>query len=90
MFTPEQILKRLKTRPFKPLRIKVSSGEEFDIFHPDLVLVGQRDITIGTASKRNPATYDDQTRVAIMHMTMLEDLPMPSSQAKSNGQTDAE
>jgi hypothetical protein len=35
MFRPEKILERLKKRPFTPVRLKVTSGEEFDIFHPD-------------------------------------------------------
>lgn len=86
MFTPEEILDRLKKQPFVPVRIKVASGEEFDIYHPDLVLVGRQDIVIGNASKRNPATFDMVTRVAIMHMTMLEDLPAPTSSMPSNGQ----
>jgi hypothetical protein len=49
-------------------------------------LVGERDVTVGTASKRNPGMYHSQTRVAIMHITMLEDLPSPISQPPANGQ----
>jgi hypothetical protein len=86
MFRPEEILERLRKSPFTPVRIKVSSGEALDVFHPDLVLVGQRDITLGTANKRNPATYDSQTRVAIMHITMLEDIASPASHSSSNGE----
>ncbi len=78
MFRPEGIQSRLRQSPFHPVRIIISSGQTFDIFHPDLVLVGQRDMIIGMASSRNPALYDRTTRIPIVHVTALEDLPSPS------------
>lgn len=79
MFNPDDILARLRQKPFVPLRIIISSGQQFDIFHPDLVLVGRRDMIIGMASSQNPARYDSTTRVPIMHVTALEDLPAQSA-----------
>ena len=61
--------------PFIPVRIIISSGQTFDVYHPDLVLVGRRDMIIGMASSENPAQYEQTTRVPIMHVTALEDLP---------------
>jgi hypothetical protein len=79
MFNPDDILARLRQTPFVPVRIIISSGQQFDVFHPDLVLVGRMDMIIGMASSRNPALYDRTTRVPIMHVTALEDLPAPSA-----------
>jgi hypothetical protein len=62
-----------------PVRIIISSGQTFDIYHPDLVLVGRRDMIIGMASKKNPATYEQTNRVPLMHITALEDLPATSA-----------
>jgi hypothetical protein len=75
MFGPDDIQRRLRQNPFIPVRIIISSGQTFDILHPDLVLVGRRDITIGMASTENPSQYEQTTRVPIMHVTALEDLP---------------
>ena len=75
MFNPDDIQQRLRQSPFTPVRIIISSGQTFDIYHPDLVMVGRREITIGMASSRNPAQYEHVTRVPIMHITALEDLP---------------
>jgi len=41
-----------------------------------LVLVGQRDLTIGFPSPDNPTIYDRVVRVAIVHLVGLEDLPV--------------
>ena len=84
MFTPQMIQGRLQVRPFVPLRIIASEGQQFDITHPDLVLVGLRDLTIGFASQESPTIYDRMTRVALVHVVALEDLPVAGS--KSNGQ----
>ncbi len=75
MFRPEDIQARLRQQPFRPLRMVASEGMRYDIYHPDLVLVGQRDITIGIPSAENPAIYDRMIRVAMVHVVGLEDLP---------------
>jgi hypothetical protein len=76
MFNAEEIQARLRQQPFRPLRIIVSEGMRFDIQHPDLVLVGRRDLTIGMADPRNPSIYDRVVRVALVHIVALEDLPV--------------
>jgi hypothetical protein len=87
MYTAEDILKRLKDRPFHPLRIVASEGLRFDIHHSDLVFVGRRDLIIGHPDPANPAVYDQTTRVALVHVVALEDLP--TTPAGSNGQQGA-
>jgi hypothetical protein len=75
MFRPDDIQVRLRERPFRPLRLIASEGLRYDINHPDLVLVGQRDLTIGHPSPDNPQLYDRLTRVALVHLVGMEDLP---------------
>jgi hypothetical protein len=82
MFTDIQA--RVREQPFVPLRIAVSSGQTFDIHHPDLIMVGCRSLIIGTASTESPTQYEQATRVAILHVTALEDLPSQAS-AADNG-----
>ncbi|NUQ61119.1 MAG: hypothetical protein HUU20_01440 [Pirellulales bacterium] len=88
MFTSDDIQARLQRRPFVPVRVVTSSGQMFDIFHPDLVMIGRRDITIGMASVENPRQYERQTHVAIMHVTALEDLPAPTP-PRGNGEQES-
>jgi hypothetical protein len=78
MFTPDEIQARVRERPFVPLRIMTSAGQAFDVYHPDLIMIGRRSLTIGTASAENPRQYERTTRVAVMHVTALEDLPTPT------------
>jgi hypothetical protein len=82
MFSSEGIQKRLKQQPFEPLRILMSSGEHYDIHHPDLVVVGKRHLFVGTASEDNPTIFDRSSLLSLMHITALESLPksMPLGQ----------
>lgn len=80
MFRPDDIQARLREKPFRPLRIVASEGLRYDILHPDLVLVGTRDLMIGLPSAGNTSIYDQVVRVALVHVVGLEDLPvMPAS-----------
>ncbi len=82
MFRAEEIQARLRQQPFRPLRIIASEGSRYDIQHPDLVLVGERDLTIGFPSPHHPTLYDRVIRVPIIHIVGLEDLPTPAETAQ--------
>jgi hypothetical protein len=84
MFTFEEIKKRLGERPFVPFRIITTAGQSFEVRHPDLVLVGRRDLMVGFADSKNPGIYDGVTRLAILHVTAMEDLPV-TTPPSSNG-----
>jgi hypothetical protein len=86
MFTADDIQQRVRVRPFRPLRIVTSASETFDVYHPDLIMIGRRDLIVGLPSGENPAHYEQVARVAIMYVTALHDLPMPVPPA-GNGQT---
>ena len=85
MFTAENVQSRLKDRPFVPLRIVLSTGQTYDIFHPDLVFVGARFLIIGLPGPHSPALAEQVTRVPLLHVTQLRDLAPPASPT-GNGQ----
>lgn len=72
----DDIQARLSEKPFRPVRLIASEGLRYDITHPDLVLVGQRDLTIGHPSADNPRVYDRLIRIAIVHIVGMEDFPI--------------
>jgi len=86
MLTAEDILARVHQRIFVPVRIVTSAGESYDLHHPDLIMVGQNYLIVGTASRENPAKFDRVSQVAIAHVTALEDLTMPSASAGNGSQ----
>jgi hypothetical protein len=87
MFKPEEIQARLHERPFRPFRIIGTEGLRYDIRHPDLVLVGSRDLMIGFATPSKPTLYDRVIRVALIHVVGLEDLQPATSPIDKNGES---
>ena len=83
MFRPEDIQARLRVRPFRPLRIIANEGLRYEIRHPELVMVGVRDIIIGHDSPARPGIYNRLTRVALLHIVGIEEILAES--AATNG-----
>jgi hypothetical protein len=79
VFTAEEIQARLRERPFRPLQIVATEGLRFNIEHPDLILVGRRDLMILTPDPASPSIYDRVLRVALVHVVALEDLLVTAS-----------
>jgi hypothetical protein len=75
--SPHDILARVKKKPFIPMRIITSAGEQYDVYDPDLIMVGNHHIHVGTASEDNPAIFDRSKFVTVQHLTAIENLPAP-------------
>jgi hypothetical protein len=86
MFTSADIKERISKTPFVPIRIITSAGDRYEVSHPDLIMVGRRDITVGTSSKKDPAIYEQVSRISILHVASIEDMPVASSMSpEANG-----
>ena len=84
MFNTEYFLAKLREQPFVPFRIITSSGQVYNIFHPDLVLVGKGRLVVGTASTDHPGAFDTTSNVSMLHITDLQDLVLPAM-SSTNG-----
>ena len=84
IFTPASIKERLRESPFTPLRILTTTGNTHDVHHPDLVLVGAGSVVVGTPSPQDPSIFEGVTRIALVHICELQDLP-PTAKPGSNG-----
>ena len=78
MFSVNEIVKHVRKAPFTPFRLVTSAGESFDVLHPELIMVGNRTVTIGLPDPKNPLVYDDQIWIALMHITAIQELPVGS------------
>jgi hypothetical protein len=84
MFTAQIIRARVRQQPFRPFQVVTSSGERYDVLHPELMLVGRNAIHVGTPTREDPAIFETSSYVAILRITALEDLP-PRSKPAGNG-----
>lgn len=53
-----------RAKPFVPFRVTLTNGEEFDVKHPEMVLVGGGMVYLLREASRHP----DQVDVPIVHV----------------------
>ena len=77
---PEELLKALRERPFRPFRIALTDGRVIEVRHPELVLPGRRTAIIGIpAPGETEPLYDDRITVDLLRIISLEPLRIAPS-----------
>lgn len=72
----------LAERPFQPFRLIMSSGEGYEVRHPEMAMLMQSDILVGTDLSDDgvPARFKI---CAMLHVATIE--PISSASARKNG-----
>jgi hypothetical protein len=72
---PEELKELLNIRPFAPLRIHLTDGSTYDIYHPDRVLVLRGRVDIGVAPDPSSEILERVEHCALLHIVRVEQLP---------------
>jgi hypothetical protein len=81
----EDIRALTRATPFRPFRVYLTTGETYDVHHPDMLLA-----TLGAAHISAPSPggtsndYGSVRIVSLVHIVKIEYLP-PASPVGSNG-----
>ncbi len=75
--TQEELREYARRQPFEPFRLILTTGETFDIHHPDLIMVGRRSAIIGMSNDPGGMVYDRTLKVDLLHVVGVQDLPAP-------------
>lgn len=78
---PEDIREFTRRQPFIPYRIHITSGQTYDIYHPDQLIVLRSRVIIGVGSRDSVPEHSEP--VALIHIVRLEELQSERSSAVS-------
>ena len=78
MYNVEFMLSKIRERPFVPFRLITSSGQVYDITHPELLMVGKSRLVIGSGSNEYPGAFESTSIIAMLHITDMQELGMPA------------
>jgi hypothetical protein len=81
--TQEEVRDVARRQPFRPFRLTLTTGANYDIRHPDLIMVGRRSAVIGITNEPTGTAYDRTLQVGLLHIVGIEELA--SSPPSSNG-----
>jgi hypothetical protein len=79
----EEFTELLRTRPFVPLRIHLTDGKTYDVYHPDLVLVLRQRIDVGVAPDPTTGVLDRVEHCSLLHVVRVEEIASSSHPAAS-------
>ena len=85
VFTHDDIQGFLRRQPFVPMQFVTTTGETFDIRHPELVVVSRHYIFIGLPTPEDPLLAERVTHVALVHLVEIRTLPTAPPPPTSNG-----
>jgi len=54
----QDVLNYVKAQPFRPFRIKMASGRDFDVRHPEMVRVGRTILVVFSFLSDDPDVFD--------------------------------
>jgi hypothetical protein len=72
---PEDVLELLRARPFKPFKISLSDGQQYEVRHPDNAIVSRSTLLVGIPGPRGPdGPVARVVTCALVHITRMEAL----------------
>lgn len=77
---PEELMERIRARPFHPLRIHMTDGQTYDITHPEAVFVLRSRVDIAVRPDPITGIVDRVEHCSLLHIVRVEELqPSPES-----------
>lgn len=72
---PEDLLALLRERPFRPFRLHLSDGSQYEVQHPEMALVGRSVVVVGVPGPEGPEGPAERlVNCALIHITRTEPL----------------
>lgn len=79
--TAHEIKSFLKKVPFEPFTLVMSNNERYDVYHPEMLVVGHAMCTLGLAKPRDPDPIADRfVHLSVGHILKIE--PVEEARAK--------
>ena len=80
MFTARQLKERMDQKPFRPLRIRMSNGESYDIPNHHSACLLRDSVEVGLDPDAEGMVALTR-RCSILHIAGIEDIPTPKAVA---------
>lgn len=68
----------LRAKPFEPFRLVMSSGEKYEVKHPEMAWLTRTNILIGIGDTRDGVPSRHKT-CSLLHVTTIEPIEVPVS-----------
>ena len=84
MMTNRRILNYVNAEPFQAFRIRMTSGEQFEIRHPEMVAVGRTTAHVFTWMEDEEDSGEREREISILLIESIEPLRTASTQDRES------
>ena len=68
----DDLLERIRHRPFVPFVLVTTDGTRYEIRHPELLMPGRRYVIIGIPARPDEAVADRSVYLSLLHLQRVE------------------
>jgi hypothetical protein len=79
----EDVQRRLQQRPFQPFVMYLTDGSQYEVRHPELILLGRRSLILGLNSEPDQTVYERAVDIDLLHVVRME---ASAAQTPHNGE----
>jgi hypothetical protein len=81
----EELVQLAKRQPFIPIRLHLTTGQTYDIRHPELMWVYRQRVDVALNPDPKTGVLDRSEHLSLLHIVRVEDLESSASPKGSNG-----
>jgi hypothetical protein len=83
---PDELTELLRRQPFTAFRMHLTTGQTYEIRHPELLWVHRQSADIAMDPDPKTGVIDRTERVSLLHIVRIEVVEPASQSSKGNGQ----
>lgn len=83
MMTFRKVGDYVSAEPFRPFRVRMASGQSFEIRHPEMILVGRSSVRIFAASDAESEENERWQDVSLILMESIEPIETPAGSRRT-------
>ena len=71
----EEFSQLVRVQPFVPLKVHLTNGTSYDVYHPDQVIVLRSRLDIGVEPDRTTGVVERVDHCSLLHVARVEEIP---------------
>ncbi len=82
----EELVHLIRRRPFQPIRLHLTTGQTYDIRHPEFIIVQRQSAEVGVDPDPHTGVVDRVEYISLLHVVRIENIEAPIGPAGGNGE----
>lgn len=81
----EELMQLIRLKPFQPVRLHLTTGQTYDIRHPEFIIVQRQSAEVGLDPDLKTGVVDRVEYLSLLHIVRVENIESPVGPTKGNG-----